>query len=324
MCRKLYIKIVVLAFLFIAPAVGSSPQKLHLLQATPIDSREDLEPSALAVCEGRLLILSDKHDNKIYQITDTLTPTASVYRTLDNIPPPPQSSIPLWHVLQRWLGALRGSTYDWEGMACDKAGNLYLASESYAAILHVPPTGRPVWLNIPIDPYARRAGFFKHYNAYIEGVAWDEQRRRLIIAAEREPRGLLSATKDKDHWLITSASLIASSLITPPHKRPDDFSDVLFQNNALYTLERNISSVCRRDPGSFELQRCWSYAHVENSRQYRYTDTRYGLAEGLAVLDGKLLIMFDNNGKMRASHADARPLLLIFNLPADWVALHPH
>ena len=89
-------------------------------------------------------------------------------------------------------GALvRGGNLDFEGIACDAAGNRYLVSEAHAAVLQLPVSGAPNWLRLPpgLLSQARASGMLMNFNALFEGIAVDPEGKRLWLAAERERRG---------------------------------------------------------------------------------------------------------------------------------------
>src|SRR5262249_47543634 len=69
-------------------------------------------------------------------------------------------------------------------------GRLLLASEGEGRVLEVSPDGTARWWTPPLYPLGRAAGLFRTAGAGIEGLAILESGAALI-AAEREPRGLI-------------------------------------------------------------------------------------------------------------------------------------
>lgn len=310
-----------LAMAVISPAWGGAPEPLTLINAAPLDSADKVQPSGMALCRGQVLMISDKHDKTIYRIEENSSGAKAIaFQTLNDIPTPPATDLPFWQRMQRWLSSLWSSTYDWEGITCDASGNTFLLSESYVAVLQVPPTGSAKWVDLPLYKAGSKAGLFKKYNAFVEGISWSG--RGLVIAAEREPRGLIELAPVNGKWNINRVSAITDTPIPAVTKnnRPDDFADTLIEDNHLFTLERNKSAICRRNLASFVIERCWSYSHIENAPELRYGDTRYGLAEGIAAKDAWLYVVFDNNGQGRERAVnDKRPILLKLALPTDWL-----
>lgn len=305
----------------ISPSWGADIERLELIRATPLSAPAGIEPSGLASCSGELLTISDKHDTTLYRIrVNGETAVAEEARQLSHIPEPPSPDLPWVQQLRRWVSSLLYAKFDWEGLACDAANNIYLLSESNAAVLRVSPSGQAVWLKMPLYSSARRAGLLDQFNAFVEGIAITQD--SIIIAAEREPRGLLVASQQGDQWTIYRAERIKDTGLTAPtaDQRPSDFADLYANGDRLYTLERNHSAVCRRNIRTLGVERCWTYAPVENAPDFQYDDARYGLAEGLTVHQGRLYIITDNNGGGRKqTPEDRRPLLFQFVVPVNWI-----
>lgn len=298
----------------VQPAAAES---LQLLRALEIGGESGIEPSGLAYCNGRLLFVSDKRDDAIYEIT--LEPTRAIAKPAIMLNQIPRAELPsafaLWKKLAYRLFLLIGRpVYDWEGIFCAPDGSLLLGSESVAGVLEVSPDGRSQWLETDAYESARREQMMQKDNAYIEGIASDG--KTLFIAIEREPRGIMSLTKRSEGEFAVDRIVkhtTPSDLLPAVPGRPDDVADLAFSNGALYVLERNRSGVCRLDMKSLDAVACWSYANFENDPEYSYQDTAYGLGEGLVIYNGRMIIVFDNNGLPRKKNSNnASPLLLEF------------
>ena len=312
--------------LFALPTLASSIwPELKLVSEHPVEGMRGGNLSGLTQCRGGLWAVSDRDDDLIYRLTpgEGVWPAEPLALTP---PPPPDSGLP-WGVRTRHAlaGLLRGGDLDYEGITCDGAGNLYLASEAYASVLMVPVEGAPVWLRI--DPamvrQARASGMLLHFNALLEGIAVNPAGDRLWLAAERERRGLISVHRQQSVWGCGVGCVLLSEagLENPPAQVPDaqplprDFSDLALFEGKLFTLERNAYRICRRDADTGAVERCWSFAADALVETRRYNQP-FGLAEALVIDKRGAWIGLDNN---RGANADGerRPVVWRFAAPAD-------
>ena len=296
------------------------PQPLTLIQAFPINGPEHLQPSGLASCDGQLLMVSDKHDHTVFALTtDDTHATAHEAISLNNIPEPPVIDLPWRQQLLRWgKNWFSSSGLDWEGITCD-AEHVVLLSEDAVAPYRVNKAGEGVWLQTKMYDAAAQAGMLIKFNAFVEGIAKTQD--GFMVAAERQPRGLITIVEEAETFHIPQVRIVESTGLPPvsTQVRADDFTGLYVENGKLFTLERNASAVCRRVIDTFHVEQCWSYAAVENADTYRYLDTRYGMAEGITVLEGSLYIVFDNSERFRYTDpTDNRSQLFKFELPANW------
>lgn len=293
-------------------------EALKLLRALPVAGPENLEPSGLAVCNDRLAMISDKHDGTVFtlRMEDNIAHVETLL-SLPPIPEPAHGALPRLHLFKLWLvDFIRHTRFDWEGVSCDPAGNLYLLSETYAQILMVTPTQEVRWLDGGLYEAAHAKQMMQHTNGFAEGLAWAPE--QLIIAAERDQRGLIELAVREGAAHVNAAQSIAPSGLPRPagHKDTSAFSGLAYHNKKLYTLERSDSAVCRRSMGTFAIELCWSYAAVESAPEYIYKDAAFGQGEGLEISHNKLYVILDNNQQVRRAHPDdKRPLLFEFELP---------
>lgn len=275
-----------------APGVPA-PVELELERALPVEGGADFQASGLFLSSGRLLIVSDKHDDAVFEL--------SLQR--DNA------------VARRFLEfqAPGGKALDLEGIAGGEDGSLLLASEAQFRLLAVSPSGQATWFTASLEEVGQREGLFQKRNAGLEGVARLD--RQVVVAAEREPRGLLEAADGSGPVV---AYRLPSAACPGPRGRTDDMTDLSVSEGDLYALQRNAHLVVRltRVDGRFREAGRWSYARAENDRRYRYRDRTFGLAEGLALDEQHVYVVLDNNGEPRESgRDDRRGMLFVFKRP---------
>ncbi len=299
---------------------------LKLQQGLSLIGVTGLQPSGLGRCEGELVFVSDKHDDRIFRIVleqadkQQQTVPVTTYRELSKIPPPPTTKFSFWRQIKRTLVEAMGFAggYDWEGITCDALGNAYLVSEYYFAVLKVSPEGRGQWITPSLHEQGVKAGAFQRDNAYLEGIVlWDEG---LWLAVEREPRGLIQVPDaNTAHFSIQAGPVLSDQGL------PWDYTGLSVWQNQLYVLERNHHRVCVWRPvaqaAPDEMSRCYSFAYQH--AQWGFESGPYGTAEGLLVEDQALWVITDNNGKPRlipqgdqaGEPTDKRPILLQFAWP---------
>ncbi|KAF1057379.1 MAG: hypothetical protein GAK45_02456 [Pseudomonas citronellolis] len=310
-----------------APLATPPAGTLQLVSEHPVEGMRGGNLSGLALCDGKLLTVSDRDDDRLYSLTPDETP-GSVWQAATQtfvVPPSPDSGLS-WGARSRiWLmGLLRGGVYDYEGITCDNHGQRYLVSEAYAAVLRVPEQGEPQWLPLPASLLlqARASGLLTTTNAYYEGLAIDAEGKRLWLAAERQRRGLLRVRNDNGSWKCDGNCVLLSeggTALPPPQLASDkplalDFSDLALYQGKLFTLERLVHQVCRRDAETGAAEKCWSYADAALAPERRY-DLPYGVAEALVIDERGAWIGLDNGDTARAD-GDVRPYVQRYAVPA--------
>ncbi|MCL6415652.1 hypothetical protein MIB92_08315 [Aestuariirhabdus sp. Z084] len=284
---------------------------LQLLHSLPIDAAvPDLQPSGLAWCNGKLLTLSDRHDQQIFRIEfnpQKVTSTIGLFRSLQSPPAPEQETLK-----DRAQALVSGRRFDWEGISCQN-DSLYLLSEQFHDVLQIKPDTMQ-WLALPQQDLVGVDHLLVEPNAGLEGISWNQA--HLLLAAERDQRGLLQLNYDQSSWHV-SLRLTPLPPQPPIAGRNPDFSGLWYEAPWLYTLERNLFRVCQRG-ADFQQRRCWSYAHTELAPDQRF-QSQYGVAEGIAADATRIYLITDNNNKPLISNPDdRRPRLWIFAKPDDW------
>ncbi|MBI6683301.1 esterase-like activity of phytase family protein [Pseudomonas viridiflava] len=308
--------------LVVAPVFAAPLEALKLQSEHPVDGMVGGNLSGLASCNGRLWTVSDRDDNLLYSLDVSDRTWKAEPHVIDM--PKPESYLPLsLRSLANLSSIVRGGSMDFEGISCDAAGNRYLVSEAYGTVLKVPVEGAPVWLPLPaaLVEQARANGMLQHFNAIFEGIAVNAAGDRIWLAAEREKRGLLVVQRDKDQWTCGQSCVLlaeAGKDTLPPEqnrkKVSTDFSDISLYNGKLFTLERSVYRICRRELESGQIERCWSFFKEAMLPSRRY-DQPYGLTEALVVDETGAWIGIDNNSGARAD-GEERPIVWRFAAPA--------
>ncbi|SHN09339.1 Esterase-like activity of phytase [Pseudomonas asturiensis] len=312
--------------LVVAPAFAMQPlEALKLQSEHPVEGMVGGNLSGLAMCNGRLWTVSDRDDNLLYSL-DVSDRTWKAEPHVIEVPAP-ESDLPLnLRSLANLSSMVRGGSMDFEGVSCDAQGNRYLVSEAYGTVLKVPVDGVPAWLALPHElvAQARANGMLQHFNAIFEGIAVSAAGDRIWLAAEREKRGLLVVQRDKDQWTCGQSCVLLAEggqdTLPPEQKRQKvstDFSDISLYNGKLFTLERSVYRICRRELETGQIERCWSFAREAMLPSRRY-DQPYGLTEALVVDETGAWIGIDNNFGARAD-GEKRPIVWRFAAPkAGW------
>jgi phytase-like protein len=301
---------------------GTTPPELVLEQVLPIAITDDFQPSGLALYQNRLLTVSDRHDDAIYEIVrvDGAAASAGVatLRPFLRLRPPAHGPRPT----------------DLEGIALDSDPNpnpdagqaavpMLLASEGRSRVLRVEPGGATAWITPALEEIARPLGMLRLDNAGLEGIV-RLPNGRILLAAERDLRGLIelpTAGLPDDHArapVDVQAWAMPNSICTPPPGRGNDFADLAVWNGQVFALERNSHVVMRIERTATEwVERGgWSYARTENDPRFAYADRSFGVAEGLALDDQHIFIVMDNNhDHLAADERDRRPRLFVFQHP---------
>lgn len=271
--------------------------ELRLIRALPIERRDNFQPSGLLWHEGKLLTVSDKHENEVFElVVEGERVAVRSYR---------QFALPPGIV-----------ELDLEGLCADGTGGLLLASEAQVRVLRLARDATLSWATPPLERLGAAVGLFTLPNAKLEGIARLAD-GRIVLAAERSERGLIEIPADGALTHALAWSLPRSRFTSPPGRSPD-FGDLATFDNDLFALVRSAHLVVKLERGTagWSEGAAWSYGATENDDRFGYVDRQYGLAEGLALDGNYVYLVFDNNGKGRTSAPDdLRPELLIFERP---------
>jgi hypothetical protein len=281
------------------PAPSVHPVELHLERSLSIEIGDDFQPSGLVLRGERLLTVSDKDDTAVYEIV--LGEAAATLRTFVSFTPP----------------AVDPPTLDLEGITLGSDQALLLASETHFRVLRVEPSGNASWMTPSLEAVGHGAGLFQKRNANLEGILRLSD-GRLLLAAEREPRGLVELPANAEVSGARAWSMPESKYPVPAGRNAD-FADLASADGDIYALERSSHLIVRleRTENRWEEREAWSYARTENDPRFAYGDSRYGVAEGLAIDRDHVFLVTDNNRLARAGDPnDRRPQLFVFTRPA--------
>lgn len=260
----------------------------------PIESALPIEPSGLCLWNGELYSVSDDTDDVIFRIVREKQ--VARFEPFLHFTPPAGSQ-----------GRL-----DLEAIVNGPGGSFFLLSERHARILQVFPEGHSEWVTESLHAIGRQKGFFRVPGAGLEGLT------RLgdgsfIVLVERQPRGWIGVGPEGVVRISAFDQTRFRRLLEL--LRIPDFTGADVHDGVLYTLFRNADAITTLEPdgnGWKEGPIAWSFEEITRSAQFTYADTRFGLAEGLAVDADHFYVVLDNNGTGRTQDPrDTRPLLLI-------------
>lgn len=204
--------------------------------------------------------------------------------------------------LRPFAAGKRGA-WDFEGLAVDEAGRVYVSEEGNYQVLRLNPAGGAVE-RLPLD--WRGAGLNplrEDPNASLEGVAVGGG--RLYVAKERGPARLF-AFHDRTFAFAESWVVRPSRSGLALH-----YSDLAWCDGALYVLLRHQRCVLKVDPARGGVRAEYDFRELERRPEFAYRrDYATGVMEGLAVDATHFWLVTDNNGlARRADAADSRPTL---------------
>ncbi|MEX0331536.1 MAG: esterase-like activity of phytase family protein [Puniceicoccaceae bacterium] len=277
---------------------GKGFTELELVAAYAIDMDLPLEPSGLVRLNGILYTVADKDNRTIYKV-ELVGDSARLVPAI-RFQPPGYTSM------------------DWEGIAADDQGTLYLVSETRARILEVTLDGQANWATPPLRDHLTKAGLYAKKNAGFEGITWLGP-DHWLGAVEREPRGLADISLVDGQVEVTATQQEHSPFSNAlPLLRLPDFSGLDSDGENIYALFRNAHLIVRleRVENGFVEAEAWSYRHIETDPRWAYRSQVYGQAEGLVVEGQDVYLIFDNNlGPRAADPKDGRPLLIHARFP---------
>jgi Esterase-like activity of phytase len=314
----------------LAQAEQTPLEELRLNTEYPVEGMVSGNLSGLAKCGETLWAVSDRDDDRVFQLRLAGTHLQAEAETFV-APQPPESQQPWGLRMRNWAASqVRGGTLDFEGLSCDTQGNRYLVSETQSAVLQLAANGDAQWLRLPksLVRQARASGMLLHFNQGFEGLAIDPAGERLWLAAEQRRRGLAVLHRQNSAWRCTGGCVLLNESGTEPsplalggHNAPRDFSGLSYFENKLFTLERQAYRICRRTLNDGAVERCWSFAAEALSEPRRYP-VSYGVAEALWIDKEGAWIGVDNGGQTRAD-GEERPIVWRFAAPAGGWSQRP-
>lgn len=306
----------------LAQAEQTLPEELLLQAEYPVEGMPNGNLSGLAKCGESLWGLSDRDDDRLYQLNlgeGLLQAEAETFVAPEPLQPPQP-----WGLRMRnWAASLvRGGRFDFEGLSCDAQGNRYLVSETQSAVLQLASNGDAQWLRLPngLVRQARASGMLLHFNQGFEGIAIDPQGTRMWMAAEQRRRGITVLHRQNNAWRCTGGCVLFSEGGSEPspaalggQPAPRDFAGLAYYHDKLFTLERQAYRICRRALSDGVVERCWSFA-TEALAEQRHYPVDYGVAEALWIDKEGAWIGVDNGGQTRAD-GEVRPIVWHFKAP---------
>ena len=239
------------------------------------DGSQSINLSGFVGYKGRLFIVGDKRlDQRLYEIREE----GAHWRIISRVP------------LQF------GSRSELEGAFYSDSG-LFLVNESTQRVYWYDFDGdRAVRRQLTID-FPNEMKSWNWGNAGLEGVAYDQNGGLLYLAKERDPRAILVF----EIMGADGSSAFRKQFDVPPRAGAagmQSFSDLYFENDFLYALERRSLSVAKIDPASGQVVARLDFSDLldANGGLYQGDPNRYGLAEALLLTSDMVLIGFDNNG----------------------------
>ena len=249
------------------------------------------DASALAFRGGKLITVNDR-DGVLYEL-ELQTNSVAALKRLDLFPRP---------VLAR-VTPKKATRFDFEGIAVDAAGNIYVSEESQRLVFKSSPDGKHVdALAFDWSPVERFIS--NDINASLEGIAVLGD--RLFLANERSaPRIFvidLPSRKIIDSFAVDSLGFAFGGA---------HYSDLSVFEGHLFILDRNHRCIFEVDPISKRVLAEYSFAQMELTEDVAYfSDYPTGAMEGLAIDRDYFWLLTDNNGKARFKHPkDNRPTL---------------
>jgi len=273
---------------------------LRLEGIYPIKNSEGLDLSGLVSCKGKLLTISDKDSDVIYNIDKDVNEYKVNIELKVDIPEIELQNYQFPNNILYFLYNLFDSdNYDWEGITCDQS-SILLISERHTKLLSVEP-GSAKWIDID-SKSIESTGLLNTYNAFIEGVTVDN--RYYYLSIERQPRGVVRVDR--------KTAKIKANVFNDVHisARPSDIAGLTMWNDSLYMLSRNDEELCHMDKKTLTVISCESFKDAAYT--IKYESDEFGVVEGLAITNEYIYMIIDNNSMNIKGTSDNRSRLLVF------------
>lgn len=280
------------------------PIQLTDYQVYPINGIDQIEPSGLTLKNGQLYTVGDKH-RAIYRL-DIKQDGAWLHKEMTL-------------ASERDLGV---TVLDLEGITTVN-GDFVLVSEAHHRLIYVHENGQLRWMpeqGNDLYQSAFNAGLLQIHNAGLEAVTFLGE-QRFLVAAERQPRGLISLLFSEDLTIIDEQyNQIMLNSRQNLQGRHQDLTGLFMHDEQVYGLQRNayvIHELNRAGNNHYMEGQAWSYEHIVRDPKYVYSDMQFGHAEGLAVDNENFYLVLDNNHISNAKNPnDKRPLLIVAKRPS--------
>ena len=248
------------------------------------------DASGLAWDGNRLLVVDDRQP-EIYQVEFGGTNAAKLRPT----------GIFSWNQMTPFLGSKRRH-FDFEGLARDEQGRIFVCEESTRSIFRWEPATRKVE-RLEIDWAPVRQYFSSDDNASFEGIA---------IGG-----GKLWLANERDRARLIEVDLQTLKVVGDFAPQPSTWSFVLHYSDLcwfkghLFLLLRHHRVILEIDPTTRDVLAEYNYRAMEEAPEHRYhKEFPTGTMEGLAVDDQYFWLVTDNNGFGRQENStDRRPTL---------------
>ena len=199
--------------------------------------------------------------------------------------------------------------FDFEGLARDEKGRLYVCEEARRWIFRFDPASNRVD-RLEIDWAPVRQFFASHPNSSFEGLAVGG--------------GKMWVANERDHARVIEVDLETLKVLGTFRPAPPSpvfflhYSDVATYKDHLFVLLRHQRSILEVDLVSREVLAEYDYAGIEEAPEHQYVkEFPTGAMEGLAVDEEFFWLVTDNNGLPRRQPGnDRRPTLFKCRRPS--------
>jgi len=171
--------------------------------------------------------------------------------------------------------------------------------------------------NIDLDLEAFDKDYQKWGNKSFEGIAVDSINEVIYLGKERGPKRIFKFDMKNNS--------LSEPFIELCKLNDFDISDMKYQDNWLYILDRKNFRILKVDSDNGNLASTYLYGDVMNcDNEMMYTNAKFPMAEGLLILHDEIWIILDNNAEemndknkyISQSHLNGNnPLIVVFKRP---------
>lgn len=276
----------------------SNAKELKLADYYFIDSNDAIEPSGLSVNNGKIYLVSDSSDKKIYSLKfngKTCTAAAEIEFEL------PKKK--------------EKSKLNFEGITSDKDGKLYVIGEKSLSVVIINKKGEAKETK-SFKKEAKQEEMFKKKNEGPEGICVTDS-GEFIIASQNDYGKLMTANIVKNDFENIKIKKIKSREIKNGHGKEKSISDLCYYGGEVYALlkKQNVVLKLKSEDENFVEEETYTFEDSVKGSEFLYLIGN-NLGEGIAIDDKYIYVVFDNNNQPRmAAMNDTRALLLKFEKP---------